>query len=304
MMHAMSVDDQLAAAAPNRFQPVRAAAATLAGLWLLGIVALIVGNIDWATLVAVAGTATGTLGLAFFTWQLAARTLDAVQASQRLEVVAQAQLAASERGLEAAWEEARASRDAVAQAERARLDALAPVIDLQVAAAAAGFRPTGYTPSSRVLLRSAGVDDELAVIVEAHDYETAQFTLDVRVQLTNFGKTPAFVTFRDLGFALPEAQTTIRVDPGGHEAMDGSVAWTSGAERPGNPKRLRLRADIRGPLTGSILDELTWEADATLLSDYGAGWQLSHSALKQDPYVIARVYGDVHNIVAPIEVRD
>ncbi len=224
------------------------------------VVAALVG-LGWGTFVAVIGTAVGTLGLAFYTRLLAVRTLSAVEASQQLEI--------------AAREQADAARDAAQQAQQARLDELAPIIDLKITRGYAWYRGVG---------EGRGVEHNLAEIpdkpeppvVDGPTYEAGTFVLTLTLTLRNFGKTPAFVEFRHIGIATPVPHQLLRVEPADKYTFDTTIDWAGGNERPGDAKTITFTAVIHGPLTKTTVDTLTWTGDVTLLIETGRGWQLNH----------------------------
>lgn len=85
-------DNLLPANVPRRLGPISAALllAVLVGM----IVGGIVGGVNWLIAIGGAGTALGTLGLAYFTFTVAERTNALADSSQRLETAATQELAA------------------------------------------------------------------------------------------------------------------------------------------------------------------------------------------------------------------
>jgi hypothetical protein len=147
------------------------------GLYVAVTVAVaFASGIAWGTFLGALGTAVGTLGLAYYSYR-------ATRASQALEGTALETLAATKL-------QATAADDAARQAERARIDALAPIIDLELSPRKEWYRtvgdPSSETRPLRVRLRQ--VDVEWSVNTSGSTGMSLDFAL------TNFGSATATIS--------------------------------------------------------------------------------------------------------------
>lgn len=213
-------------------------------------------GIAWGTFLGAVGTAIGTLGLAYYSYR-------ATRASQALEGTALETLAAAK--LQAA-----AADDAARQAERARIDALAPIIDLQLSPREEWFRLVddggNVTRSLRVEAGTGGTIPEVDWGITTSGYTGMKLDFE----LTNFGKTTAFVEFKPGPFVV-SGLGLIRVPPAGTAQILGDHLWSAQDGRPDEPRPLRIEAEIHGPLTESTVDTLTWVGQITMLTAGGPG---------------------------------
>lgn len=230
--------------------------------------ALIVSGLDAFVAAAAVGTALGTLGLALFTWSLALQTTRTVQVSQRLENVALRQLEASSLQLRAAQAEAHAAVDAAREAQRARIDGFAPLVDLSVAFGTARYVPAGLVDVDAVDLAET---TEGWPLVAHQAVESATFLATLRITLHNFGRTPAHVRFTHMDFSIGSEQTSVvLVEPGagGLTTLEGRIGWR-GSPRPNQPRLANICATVEGPIIGATRDTITWKGEITPLRDFG-----------------------------------
>jgi hypothetical protein len=234
-------------------------------------------SLSWGTFLGAFGTAIGTLGLAFYSWR-------ATRASQTLELTALDTLRATE-------QQADAARDAAQQAERARIDALAPIIDLQISPHDEWYRLVGEPPNVKNHLRTqAGAGWTYhEVVSDIFASGTLGLTLDFTVK--NFGKTTAFVDFRSGPF-LPSPRDLLRVEPNQTETVSGSHLFATNDQRPDEPWTFRVDAEIHGPLTEATTDRLRWEGEITMLTRAaGVNWEITKpSVLRMTGFEIRRSY--------------
>lgn len=107
------------------------------------IVAGAVGGVNWLIGVGSCGTALGTLGLAYFTFGVAERTTELAHSSQRLE-------AAANRELTQGRTQAQAAAVTATEAQKSRIDALAPILDFTLGWQEAKAVHVGTTSSGYV----------------------------------------------------------------------------------------------------------------------------------------------------------
>lgn len=240
-------------------------------LVVASVAAVALGGLPWLVYVAIAGTAVGTLGLAYFTWSLAETTHAAVEAARD-------DLKVAEAGVAAATETARV-------AERARIDSLAPLIDLTVVFEGAVYGLPG---------NQAGLQFPPNVVggpaLTGRELETADVRANLRILLTNLGKTPGYVEFTPPRFIVHDVDALLRVSPGNTEVLIAVLSWPSGA-RPVELRELELQAKVWGPMTQGTGDEVTWKGTITLIHDFGGvpgAYQLEPNPLKTVSYRIRR----------------
>jgi hypothetical protein len=256
---------------------------------VIGVIALysataavvaVTAGIDWAALVGAIGTAIGTLGLAYYSFR-------AMQSSRQLERTALRTLRATRRQARAAAAEAR-------QAERARIDALAPIIDVVVSARDEWFRAINEPGNITHPLRTKAGDRWSYADVPWSVVTSGYTGVHLDFLLTNYGKTPAFVQFASGVFTPGEL---IRVPPSGsiRASRDHGHLWNSSQQDPANePRTVTIVATIHGPLTGSTIDTLTWTGAITMLSPAkGPGNRVEITkpdVLRMDTYAVLRAY--------------
>jgi hypothetical protein len=127
-----------------------------------------VGGFRWLEFVAIAGTAFGTLGLAFYTHDLARAT---------------------QRQIDVGNKEVTAAEKAATEAARARIDALAPLVALTV-------RLDSFIAPKRPEFGTPWLTDD----AQLDESELDGFYLEVTLafELTNYGRSPAYVSFPSL----------------------------------------------------------------------------------------------------------
>ena len=180
----------------------------VAVLVVLGVVAGALGGFRWAEFVAVTGTAAGTLGLAFYTYDLARATRRAEAQSEALVRVGQDQARASQRQLKISAAEAAAAERTGTKAARARIDAAAPLLGLTVTLGPVLL--PGMVGPVFGDLRLLG--DE---IWPRSDLADVRVMAPVQFRLVNYGRSPALVSFPRL---LPDPKSLL-VRTGGSRSL-------------------------------------------------------------------------------------
>ncbi len=175
----------------------------LAAFSLSSVLAYFTGGLDWLNVVAVLGTALGTLGLAAYTYQLARSTATSVHESEQALVLGHEQLkhiqsqvelsreqvAISNRQAEAGAQQVAAAHASTLEAAKARIDALAPMIQMTVEAE----RVLELDPEQNgdhTLQVDVGIDKWY----HESDLRNRSFTVPLRVELRNVGHSPAELT--------------------------------------------------------------------------------------------------------------
>src|SRR5262249_12965793 len=158
---------------------------------------------------ATVGTAAGTLGLAYSTWSLASRTEDAVEA-------ARADLLVAEKGVRAATRTAD-------EAERARIDSIAPLVDLTVTLDKALFTPPGGGVPRTTYEFPPNIPG--GEVVTGRELQGADIGSVLQVELINLGKTPGYFQFTHMGFLVNGADGLIRLPGGASRVFEGRPHW-------------------------------------------------------------------------------
>lgn len=228
-------DDLLPSTVPKRFGLT---AAGFVALVLVGMAAAaIVGGVNWLIGLGGAGTALGTLGLAYFTFAVAERTTELVDSSQRLEAAAVDQLTAGRA-------QANAAEAAALEAEKSRIDALAPVLDFRVDVREVHAYPGGAS-AGITLLRSR---------VEQLDVKTLSLVVDLTLTLKNFGRTPAFATIKYADASPGARPEALRVDPGATWTGDATLRYRDTTHDPFEAREISYEIGVRGAMTRGQLD--------------------------------------------------
>lgn len=268
-----SDDDRLPRAILKRR---RSGAAAFVALTLMGmVVAAAAGGVDWLIGVGGAGTAVGTLGLAYFTFAVAERTTQLVGSSQRLEAAATGELSAARAQAEAAAATAR-------EAQRARIDALAPILDFNVRFREARARVRGIAPSGHIVLVPGERQERNPNILS--------FDATLAVSLKNLGRTSAFASFRHVGATIPGLPTFVQIEPGRDVTFTASLDYPSSAANPFDSRELRFEIELYGPMSDGPIDQVTWIADLTLVEHEAGGWHLASEPLRIRDYQVSRQY--------------
>ncbi len=152
------------------------------------VVAAIFGGLAWMLYVAAAGTAAGTLGLAYSTWSLASETQDAGLAARADLEVAQESVVAATRTAD--------------EAERARVDAIAPLVDLSVGLSKAVYTPSEVGLEQLTSSRRISLGETLS---RASNWKGPMSEPCLMSSWSIFGKTPAYFQFTHMGFLVNSA---------------------------------------------------------------------------------------------------
>jgi hypothetical protein len=198
----------------------RIVALALALLLVGMVIAGVIGGVSWLIGVGGAGTALGTLGLAYFTYAVADRTTALAEGSQRLETAATGQLAA-------ATAQAKAAAATAREAQQAGVDALSPIIDLQVEFIEGIAQSRAASREQRASQRA---------VLSTHPGQKANprdldFSVDLSLLFENLGRTPAFVTTKHSGAAFDGQGDVIRVQPGAQHRAQAKI-WYAGIDDP------------------------------------------------------------------------
>ncbi len=270
----------------NRLRLVdRVALSLLTALVVSGIIAWVLGGRVWLEVVGVVATAVGTLGLAVYTQDLARQTGEVVRGSRELEQTALDQL--------------EAARQQAQEARRTRIDAGAPLVDLQVTAESVSYIATGVTPRS------------LQVVQEGHVLTQGQLhsgtlLVDLTIKLTNYGASPARVVVPPQGnylqhidaatggsgiLVLPPQevyQDSMRISLQGWEAEPDSLEPSKGS------MPVSLGLSVAGVISETTLDTITWHGVVKPFRRQDMGFtRVEFSALLTgDPAAIEREYVD------------
>jgi hypothetical protein len=254
-------------------------------VWAVGtVVGGIVDGVEGLNTAAIIGTAAGTLGLAYFTLTLAVTTVDVVRSSQRLEAISQRQLEIGRAEVAYGHEEALAATQAAAEALRSRVDSVAPLVDLRVEIPnPPAARHRGLADAQWVTLGRGGP------VQPTPPVGAAEFNVSLRIEIRNYGRTPAQVRFTHVGVALADAPPLIRVepDPSALQAFWAPLRipdFTAAQEG----REISYDATIEGPLTGATIDELRWTGEVKLFRD--AAGTLEEPMLRQIDYRVTRSY--------------
>jgi hypothetical protein len=248
------------------------------------IVAAAVGGVNWLIGVGGAGTALGTLGLAYFTFTVAARTTELADSSQRLEAAAREELTAGR-------QQARAAAAAVLEAEKSRIDALAPIIDFTVHFTTAEALPRGVTPTTPITLSTTPG--------QHGNVEQYSLTAKLRLTLRNFGRTPGFVRVTYSGAAFDHQTEELRIDPPragtshtlaptNERTFEAVVDYPGTMIDPFAPREVRYDLEVHGAMSGDITDTIIWLGELTLLQRDTTGWHRHPNPLTVKSYTVIR----------------
>lgn len=270
-------DDLLPVTIPSHLGRIvgAAVAVLLAGMIIAGLI----GGVEWLAAVGAAGTAVGTLGLAYFTFTVAEGETELVDSSQRLE-----QSAADE--LQEGRKQTTAAASMAREAEKSRIDALAPIVDFEVVWDGIYQQPRGITPAPDPI--SVSLDH-----VQNADVKRLRFIAKLELKLTNFGRTPAFVRVTDSGAAFTGQNELIRVDPDPDRPRTfvAEVDYATQAESPFDPRAVRYEMDAEGPIIAQTVDRIVWEGEITPLQPAGPGWRIHSSPFRVISYRVNRTHG-------------
>jgi hypothetical protein len=195
-------------------QPVvtmRNAFGFLIGLVVLGAVAGLLGGFRWLEFVAVGGTAAGTLGLAFYTYDLARVTRAGQEQTQELVRVGQDQVAAAKEQLEVSRAEVAAAEQTALEAARARIDADAPLLALLVHPDLMTLPGVVDDGEPRAMIGGRWAESELADL---------RVLAPVQFRLVNYGRSPALVSIPSL---IPDLESLL-AETGGLEDYGSSLS--------------------------------------------------------------------------------
>ena len=247
----------------------------LIGLFVaVSLVAALIAGLDGLLYIATLGTAIGTVGLAFSTWRLSLLTQSTVEQTQT-------ELKIAEQGVVAATESAK-------EAQRSRIDAVAPVLDLVVLLenvvreSASGPKDVPRNRPNGPALTAAEVAGE-------------DFRAELRLFLHNLGKTPAYIRFKDIPpVQISGGDTLFRLQPDAKPLeLIGNVHWTGATEDvgPTRSRELEIGAQVWGPMTSKTADQVAWHGVITILKDFGKDrFQRPPEVLRTSAYIIERYY--------------
>ena len=267
-------DDLLPAAVPKRLGRYSAVlvVAVLVGM----VIAAVAGGVDWLIGIGGAGTAVGTLGLAYFTFTVAERTTELAGSSQRLEATTTQELTAGRAQADAAAAAAR-------EAEKSRIDALAPIVDVRVDWLEGRGRQRGVTPRTTIVLAN---QPDYGVNPKDMDFDA-----NLTVSFRNFGRTPAFATVKQFGAWFDDANAVIRIEPGGGRAFQARVVYADLSDDPFAAREIRYEVELWGAMTGETLDTIRWAGELTLLERGSRGWHRHPNPLVLKDYSVTRDHG-------------
>jgi hypothetical protein len=180
----------------------------LAGLAILAVVADGLGGFRWLEFVAVAGTAAGTLSLAFYTYELARATRTAQEQTEALVRVGYEQVAAAQRQLEISKAEVAAAEQTATEAARARIDATAPLLGLLVE-----LQPVTIPGVADVGTPGAAVIDGRWTTSELADL---RIHAAIEFELVNYGASPALVFVPSL---IPDPDLLVKRSGGSRQLI-------------------------------------------------------------------------------------
>jgi hypothetical protein len=169
--------------------PRRNSSLFLALLFVVGGIAYGFGGFEWLDFVAVAGTAVGTLGLAFYTYDLASATRTAEAQTEELVKAGHAQASAAREQITISERQLSIAQVTATEVARARIDAAAPLVAMAV-------YDTGFWVSSvKELGEEEWTESEL---------RNAEIETGIGFTLTNHGASPALVAFPSWALGEPE----------------------------------------------------------------------------------------------------
>ena len=271
------------AKAPRVQIRIALAIAAVALIIILTWVAKATGTLDAFMAFGTVGTAVGTLGLAAYTYRLAGATIRSVEGADRMASLAERQLdeLQEQRAViviqaEKAGEQAEATRDlaevsgvTAKEAARARIDAIAPLVDMQVRLGTAWVSGPGDAGARRG-------------ITEADSWYEAQlkdhaFGIVLRFRFKNVGASPAQVAFGDtstelVGVAAGEARGLTLGH--GQEYEDVLRVHFAGDDAR-QPRLLRIPVTYNGLLHGEMFDHIQWNGWVTPLREVDGRYVLN-----------------------------
>ncbi|WP_164702624.1 hypothetical protein [Modestobacter sp. KNN46-3] len=216
------------------------------------------------TAFATVGTALGTLGLALYTYRLAQSTKESVKESSQLtalslsqldEIRAQRELLAEQARVAANQAEATrrladASETSVQEAAKSRIDAISPLVLMEIALLDTEVREQGA--NSRVL-------------IDADQWYEPQlrnlsFLVSLTISLRNVGQSPARVAFdyttQNLQPWRSNAHPPITLRPG--QLFEDSLSvWLSGSDAVAG-KLVKVTVTYEGMIHGEVFDHVQW----------------------------------------------
>lgn len=203
-----------------------------------------------------AGTALGTLALAFYTFRLAQSTKNSVEGSQDELTEVRAQRALLVEQAEASRQQAQATADLVAaskantdQAYRARIDAYAPLVNMTVSAMSVQYM---QGQSGSELVRGIELNSVAG--------DSRPISVTLRFDFTNHGHSPALLFFGGeaalLDRIVQNGSNRVVLAPGGSYAD--TLAITGSIADFTRPKLQRIKVTYNGLLHGEVFDTITW----------------------------------------------
>lgn len=275
----------------NRLRsPGQRAAAFLTAFAAVALLAYLLGGFDWLDFDAVAGTAVGTLGLAFFTYALASSTREAGEHSRSLAEASQKQLGLAGQSLSAAQQQVEAGRQAATEAARARIDATAPVVGLKVWQSETLVLDAGW--------QSEWIEGEPTTLGEQVWFEAqladVRFQTALNLELQNYGRMPAQISFPSLdpdpeGVVVQTGGSRHLVLPPGEVYVDRMVLRLRGEDAV-RDRACHIVVTYNGPITGGMFDTLRWRGTLRLLRlEGGQAWK-HHIPLDAGPAQVVREY--------------
>ena len=204
----------------------------LGTLGVVGVLAYAFGGFRWLDFVALAGTAVGTLGLAFYTYGLA-------HASQRQVEISEAHLDAAEA--------------TTIEAARARIDAMSPLLGLTVSLEGVMIGGTLNGAPRGLSDREDWSEDEL---------DEVRMSATLKIALVNYGHSPAHVFFPSMDpdpselLARSFGSRYLMIPPGDRYA-DALVIRLTGREAA-DGRACEFVVTCDAAIHGSVFDTLRW----------------------------------------------
>lgn len=179
--------------------------------------------------------------------------------------------------------QADAAASAALEAEKSRIDALAPIVDFRVEWLESHGRQRGVTPRTTVVLASqpdSGINPK-----------DIDFDADITLFFRNFGRTPAFATVKHAGAWFDEANAVIRIEPGGERRVKARVLYADLSDDPFAAREIRYEIEVRGAMTGDTVDTIRWAGELTLAERGSRGWHRHPNPLAFKDYSVTRDHG-------------
>jgi hypothetical protein len=274
------------------------------------VVAGVVGDLAWLIAVATLGTALGTLGLAYYTFLLARSTRQSVEGSQEMaelavrqfgELQEQVRLArvqsdALREQAAAAVTSAAAAQNSIKEAAKARIDAIAPLLDMSV---------TALTIECRV---DAGHYAEVTGDQQWHEAQLNDIRVRVglAIELVNIGSSTAYINFPSYKYDLEGLSKIMgpRITrlPVGESYKDRLYVDFAGPNTA-NGELVHMVVQYHGPMHGDTSDDLHWRGWVHALTLAGGIARRAEWLLNAGPGSVIRSYPNIERPEEMAEVR-